>query len=652
MASGDSSKATRAVLAVSAVLWAAAICWFYAAQRPAPPPVDALLRIATGLAAFLFFPAVFAAIGRPLTRLVLGDRSLDPLELGLCGFGLGAALYSLVIFLLGTLGLLHSWLFLGLASIGALFAVFSDTGDALRGVRAVVRGPTALVLLSFLAAAAACALVEPGATDALRYHLTLPDVYLRQHSLAPIPNNFYSFWPMSCEMLYMLGLSTAGESAPALINLGFCMATLLFLQKMWSGAGWCGPAVLLVSMPTAAINAGYPYVDWALTFYVVAAYRCLSHLIETRGWRWAVLCGLFSSAAVATKYTGLYAVIALAAIWASRRLPGGRRAAAAFLLALPLLAGPWLLRNAAYTGNPVHPYLPSLFGTSETVRVERLDWELKNTQGNLGTVWERVVSYPAYYSFRQPFLDDTIGPSLALLLPFLVLVLARARDSLTFVALYGALWFATSPQARLLLPALAILSLACAEGFSRVEHRLVRSAVSTGLAVVFTINFLHVLFYYRITFDPGPRLIGSENRESYLARGVDGYPAVAFINAVLPPDAKLLTIGQIDSFYIDRAFAPESKCDTPLAVTLVRGCRTTDEVAVRFREQGITHILVNHSGLKRLAWVPGEYLNWATPAEKSLFDEFLANRCVAIFDQGGAQVYSIGRRILNPSAGR
>lgn len=637
-------KRANAVFAAIAAVWGGGLCLLYLLQRTAPPTFEAAARAGAGLISVGFFACVFVAVGTPMVRWLLGgqiDRA-GKLEIALYSFGLGSALLSLVVFVVALLGLLHGWLLLALLIAAAFLVPFTDFGSPLKDAHAKVATSALAVILPFLALAAICAIAEPGSTDALRYHLSLPAQYLKQHSMHPLPNNFYSFWPMSVEMLYTAGLSVAGENAPALIHLSFALAALLLLQSMSVSSALVGPAVLAFSMPAVAINAGLPFVDQALSFYVIAAFRAQQRFFETRARCWVVLSGLLCSAAIATKYTGLWAAVALCLVLALRRSRPGH--VAAFLLSVAVFSGPWLARNAYHTGNPVYPYFDTLWGRPDrdTYRTERQAYELGHIEGEAQRGWIGILTLPYYYSFKQPFLDSAIGPTLIILLPIAVLVVARHRDLLLFCAAFAGCWFVLSPQARLLTPVIALMSVVMADGLSDLatRWRVAGTVLAGTILFAIAINLAHILFFYRTTWDPLPRILGTETREQYLARTLGDYPAVAALNR-LAPQGTVLTIGQMNSFYLKSRTFPESKFDTPLAVTLARGCASAEDYAARIKGLRITHILYNAGGIESMAWIPGEYLDWGSDGERQAFYDFLRFHCKSLFRNAGAVVYAV-----------
>jgi len=208
-------------------------------------------------------------------------------------------------------------------------------------------------------------LVPPAGWDALTYHLALPSFYLRAGGLADNPSILNSTFPQGIEMLYLVSLwfEPHGQLALA-VNVVFLLLLVILSVKLARALGvprpWrllAGLAVLL--MPLTNRLGGYHNTDIPLT-----AYSTLALLMLAR--RQLVPALLAAALAVAVKYTGLIVfvltvVMALALAWRAGRWRGAARVALAAPLLLLLAAGPWLLRNAAHTGNPLFPFAQAVF---------------------------------------------------------------------------------------------------------------------------------------------------------------------------------------------------------------------------------------------------------------------------------------------------
>jgi hypothetical protein len=94
--------------------------------------------------------------------------------------------------------------------------------------------------------------------------------------------------------------------------------------------------------------------------------------------------------------------------------------------------------------------------------------------------------------------------------------------------------------------------------------------------------------------------LGQEPAEEYAKRIVDHYEAATFTKEHLPPDAKLLFIGESRPFYFDRtSLAPFPIHEHPLAEWM-REAASSEQLRDMLRGEGFTHVILNTREFKRL----------------------------------------------------
>ncbi|HEY5627373.1 MAG TPA: hypothetical protein VIR79_05470, partial [Nitrospira sp.] len=94
--------------------------------------------------------------------------------------------------------------------------------------------------------------------------------------------------------------------------------------------------------------------------------------------------------------------------------------------------------------------------------------------------------------------------------------------------------------------------------------------------------------------------LGREPRAEYAARTIDHYEAARFVRDHLPPDAKLLFIGESRPFYFDRtSLAPYPFHEHPLT-QWIRETASPEQLREKLREEGFTHAVLNTREFARL----------------------------------------------------
>lgn len=333
---------------------------------------------------------------------------------------------------------------------------------------------------------------EFGAYDALSYHQQLPKEWAAGPvgRIWPVEHNVYSYLPSYVEAAFVhlgaVALSDAtgverllgGEATwtyscqllhvgiallAAIITARAAAATVLRCGANAAAARLAGIAAgaVICSTPWSIVTGSLAYNDLAVVAMLAGA-ALASAESDLPLIRRAATVGLLMGFACSAKPTALFLAGPAAGIlllaWSPRaRWPAAIAAGAAAGI-LPLV--PWLVRNTLAGGNPVFPFLSSLFGTAH--------WRP-----------EQVDRYAAAHFFRGSLLDRVgllftdrgLGHQQWSILPIVALVsaiLAIAwRPSRSFAwAIVAALasqvlaWlFLTHLQSRFLLPAVVPMAL-------------------------------------------------------------------------------------------------------------------------------------------------------------------------------------------------
>ncbi|HUI28276.1 MAG TPA: glycosyltransferase family 39 protein, partial [Candidatus Kryptonia bacterium] len=264
------------------------------------------------------------------------------------------------------------------SGVGLLWPLFAATGLAVIVVnclRSVDRWDTPSVILLgltviWLAVVAVLDLVPPIARDELTHHLAIPALYVRAGRLLEVPFADQAYYPMLLEMFYTPLVAHGWEIAAKYLHLGFGLAAaalvFAYLQPRTSTPLALLSALLLLSTPTVTVLAASAYVDLGLLFYTAVALIALLRWSESDRVAYFVIAALGAGCAASVKYNGLLLVVLLTCLvllLARERgatLAIGSAIAFGALSLIPLL--PWLVKNAAETGNPIFPLFNSLLG--------------------------------------------------------------------------------------------------------------------------------------------------------------------------------------------------------------------------------------------------------------------------------------------------
>jgi hypothetical protein len=493
----------------------------------------------------------------------------------------------------------------------------------------------------------------PVESDELRYHLAALATWQRDGRIHYLPHQAFSNFPMLGEMLFLLAMPLEGSlkaGAPKLVHLAFLPVTMGLLALLvgrlirpGEGSesrhhGWLTASSFLF-IPCVPVLAAWGFIDLIVVACflgsVYLAGRALCRPRRASG----TLLGLMIGGAIASKYSMLPLLGLLALVWfalmvvtrATRR-HAARLAAMAALTAL-LLGGPWYLRNAVWTGNPVYPLAWSIFKGGEWTAESASFYADKASEkgflaserllsatpawrrGTAGRVLEFLITPWTTMIYFGRFESHPIG-----VLPVLFAMSAlggglrgsgrgragvRRRPPITMWITLAALvswifWFATYQSNRLLLPTLALVLALGGASFPRWPAPLAALVRST---VVLAMVYGFVVFLYSLGARPFPNgpakadairvALGMEEPDLYLRDRLNYYRAARWLNGKAAAGEGALLVGEHRTLYFDLPLISSDWFDTPQPLPLIRAYPDTDDLLDRLLAIGTPYIFLN-----------------------------------------------------------
>lgn len=589
--------------------------------------------------------------------------------------GLGAA--SILALVLGSLGLLQrgTWIIIlsaafvaGLSRLALLLnaAYLRGKVNAPRKPGPPVAWRGVLLLLAPFATMALLAATTPLGLiwreegfgyDILEYHLQAPKEYLLNGRISYLPHNVYGSFPLNVEMFYLLAMVLHSDilEVPTIANLIHLAFGVLTLFAAWvAGRQWSQEAGIIAAVLTGITGwlvylSGLAYVENGVLFFGMTAAACIfrayaparlkagvspiglpansncegtaSHSGTVSGVRqsnlkWVLIAGLLAGFSAGCKYTGAaFIVLPLGvAIFVFGRGSIRVRLMHTLIFSVGALASiaPWMIRNLADTGNPVFPLANAIFeGTPP-------NWAEQET-----THWDGA--------HRPKPGEATLGGRLAALLNHTVLdPHQRFNTAAVLLAAFGLLWrrlekidaallsmlliqvglwlAVTHLYARFLVPVLIPAVLLAGRAWSAEGPVLIRRGMIVVLAAAAA---WHAYFSGRLMAREWP---GALPASAIYDGEIGVYEYFDWVND-LPPDSKVLLIGEARPFYFRRSvdywtafnrnpFLEELKfrIDDQNERAPAEGASSSLGQALLewLRARGYTHLLVNWSEVYRL----------------------------------------------------
>lgn len=573
----------------------------------------------------------------PLERLAYGGA------LGLAAVSYGVALFASLHWLMGLWGLLV------IVVAGGLWG-WRISWRSLRGgwthrswLNALGWGVSGLILLLTLIL---CALPPDGNEwDSLAYHLAYPKLYLKAGGMVEVPFMHQSYFPPLMDMLFLLGLWLHGESCAKVFHWAVALLTALGIAGFSPSRGGM-MALLWLGTPVVAWQAHTAYVDLSTALYTGLGAFALYRGVREQSTAWLWLAGVMVGCALATKYTallswGLLGLIGLAWSLRARWGQGARTLLLAGLLAL-MIGAPWYLRNWLWTDNPVYPFAYEIFGGRQWSQAQAEAYRHDQLRFGMGRELHALLLSPwDLTALPAPFADPIGAPigervyllptaGMGYLATLGVYVAGGVGGGLGWLLIFalGNLvgWFFLMQQIRYLIPVFPVLTGVGGVALERAG-RLVQYTYGGVLILQggFTLWLLSAAY---LTDLP----LALQDRDAYLTRRVQIYPAIQYLNQHAPPNAGVILLDETRGYYLERPYLWGNAGHHRL---IPYETMHQPEALIRWmREHGYRYVLIN-----RRFTPQGEPEAWRRLYEQAIAEGLL----VPCFLERGVEVYTLSQ---------
>jgi hypothetical protein len=401
---------------------------------------------------------------------------------------LGLAAIGQIFVLLGIAGLLRPWVIVTVA-IALTIGGVTRSSFPQRSIRWPWLAAIAAAIMPFLL----LALFPPIAFDETLYHLPFVQHLARSGTIEFLGNLRFPAFPLLHELLTVPLFLSLGDTATHLVTL----AELIALAAVMIAS--CNGERRTAGILAAALCLGHPivvqfgtvnYVEIALTLFVTAGFVCLDRIttipqssILNPQSRYAALAGFFLGTACSVKHLGWYLAAAgfayLLFFGAARK-----RTVPIFLCALALATLPMYGEIVSLSGNPVHPFAPSIFGVSPWTLPDAYGvTPATRVSGGLRLLWN-ITFAREWINMQPPY-----SPLFAI--AFLITLAASFRHrSAAFIAAivvgYIAIFTFLPQDSRYLMPLIPLVSIVAARVMaSWLDTRRRGATIATALSLLF-----------------------------------------------------------------------------------------------------------------------------------------------------------------------
>lgn len=509
---------------------------------------------------------------------------------------------------------------------------------------------TWLLILPFLLVNLFYSFFPPTFYDTLLYHLAVPQYYLAHGGIVPWLTNFNSNIPLNVEMVFLFSLPGKTVYVPNFISffsgLGILWLLYSWYRRYFSRRFFVLPVLLFYTIPEVGFLSSSAKSDMLGMLFLLAGVRLFCYYLEEQHRRaFLILSGLSWGLAIGSKYIFAFYLAAFMVLFllVYRGLGFKKRVAAVMVMSLLVLLclSPWLVKNGIITGNPLYPYMNSLFPSSSWGAAQAESFSSALQRGSSHSLWD-YLRFPLEI-FLVPYsygMTAVLGLLFLVFSPFAffslrepVLKLLAGTAVLSFVLL---LPFAMVP--RYFLSSFLLLCLPMAAGAERVIARAgwLKSIVITALGVLLLANVI-LLADLQEKYTNGFAYVTA--RISGKLKGVNAkyltmvpyYRAAEYINKNLGPADRVIFLGEERTFYVERDFIASSFNDRHLLLDILKEKQDFEEFLAALKGQGISHILFCPGGLERMGRMSPIYR--LDPDLKAKLDDFLSRLPVIFQDK-------------------
>lgn len=397
------------------------------------------------------------------------------------------------------------------------------------------------------------------AFDALWYHLSLPRIYLLNHSVFYLPGGllYYSAMPKLIEMIYVAALSFNGEILAKLIHFSFGLITAIALYKLsrkfFSSKNSLLAVIIFYSNLVVGWESITAYVDLARTFFEIMALWGFLNWYEKKGKKWLIESAIVLGLSVTTKLLSLSSLfIFLILIFINyliekeslKKLFMNLFLFSSFVLLVPL---PWFIFSFVQTGSPVFPFFSFIY----KIQLESIKPFLFLTE-----IWNLFTKAA-----------DPISPVYLITMPLIFISFPKMKKELKLIAFYSCLavitWYFTprTGGGRFImpyLPAFSIIVVGTVEQFK--SNRLIKF-ISIG--VVIMTCFASIFYRGVANAKYLPVIFGMQTKDQFLTKNLnfsygDFYDMDNYFKKNIKLYDKVLLYGFHNLYYVDFPFIDSS----------------------------------------------------------------------------------------------
>jgi 4-amino-4-deoxy-L-arabinose transferase-like glycosyltransferase len=395
-------------------------------------------------------------------------------------------------------------------------------------------------------------------------------------------------------------------------------------------------SLFFLTIPIIVRLSGTVYVDLGLICFLFASLLFLFHWIES-GFKinYLVISAVFCGLGLGTKYNALIGLflVSLFAAFIYARYNSRQRfyvvksiGLGAFFVFIALIVfSPWMIRNVAWTGNPVYPLYNRIFNPEESISKEIDPNNMIQVRSNMSHInvrhqiynesWLEIVLIPLRVFFQgkdydPKYFDGRINPFL-LILPVFAFFGMRSGNRqegtekwvLLFFSVFFLLYTCAQRGIRIryfgpILPPLVILSMYGLHNIQAVflsrmawpSGKILKNGVIFGIIfIMLSFNAVYMLNRFKYV-QPLAYITGKLSRDEYIQTYRPEYATLQYANSNLGEDAQIFA-----PHFSRRGYYSDIKIEfsTTMLQEIASEADSGRDVVQKFQDKGFSHLLIN-----------------------------------------------------------
>lgn len=397
--------------------------------------------------------------------------------------------------------------------------------------------------------------------DALWYHLTLPKIYLLNHSIIHIPGSllYYSDMPKLTEMLYTASLIFSNEILAKLVHFSFGLLSsiaLYFLSRKFFNSRLSIIAVLIFySNLVVGWQSTTAYIDLARTFFEIMALWGFINFIEDKNRKWLIESAVMLGLAISTKLLAFGSLLIFTTLICCSLIKTKGKASPIIINTIVywciaiLVSSPWFVFSLVHTSNPVYPFFTNAYPIS-------LNFNLFNPINFIKEMWIFFTNLP-----------DPISPLYLIFLPLILIFFGKFSKTLKFIGVYClfaiVVWYLTprTGGGRFILPYLPAFSIVATGAVGAIQNN--RYLYKLFLMLVIITAFLSIGYRGFANAKYLPVILGQQSKANFLEKHLnfsfgDFYDIDGYFNKNIKKTDTVLLYGFHNLYYVDFPFIDSS----------------------------------------------------------------------------------------------